>query len=118
MNKTTKIKQAHHKDAPVLGVYYLLAPIIASIAPAATAVPITPATFGPIACMSRKLEGLAFWPTTWDTRAAIGTADTPAEPISGLVLPPSRMHMILPKRQPAKVPAAKATRPRQIIKMV
>ena len=34
--------------------------LIASIAPAATAVPITPATFGPIACMSRKLEGLAF----------------------------------------------------------
>ena len=26
--------------------------------PAATAEPITPATFGPIACMSRKLDGL------------------------------------------------------------
>ena len=28
--------------------------------PAATAEPITPATFGPIACMSRKFAGLAF----------------------------------------------------------
>ena len=28
--------------------------------PAATAEPITPATFGPIACMSRKFAGFAF----------------------------------------------------------
>ena len=55
--------------------------------PAATAVPITPATFGPIACISRKFVGSASAPTFWDTRAAIGTADTPAEPISGLTLP-------------------------------
>ena len=33
--------------------------------PAATAEPITPATFGPIACMRRKLVGSSFWPTTW-----------------------------------------------------
>ena len=39
--------------------------------------PITPATLGPIACISRKLEGLAFWPSLLDTRAAMGTADTP-----------------------------------------
>ncbi len=32
-----------------------------SIVPAATAVPMTPATFGPIACMSRKLEGYSLW---------------------------------------------------------
>ena len=24
--------------------------------------PITPATLGPMACISRKLEGLSFWP--------------------------------------------------------
>lgn len=46
--------------------------------PAATAEPTTPATFGPMACMSRKLLGLASWPTVCDTRAAIGTAETPA----------------------------------------
>lgn len=45
--------------------------------PAATAEPTTPATLGPMACISRKLPGLYFWPTIWDTRAAIGTADTP-----------------------------------------
>ena len=33
--------------------------------PAAIAEPITPATFGPMACISRKLEGLAFWPSLW-----------------------------------------------------
>ena len=33
----------------------------------------TPATLGPMACMSRKLEGFSFWPTFWLTRAAIGT---------------------------------------------
>ena len=46
--------------------------------PAATAEPITPATFGPMACISRKFCGLASRPTLFDTRAAIGTADTPA----------------------------------------
>src|SRR5690606_16610079 len=47
--------------------------------------PITPATLGPMACINRKLCGLASRPTLLDTRAAIGTADTPAEPISGLI---------------------------------
>ena len=37
--------------------------------PAATAVPITPATFGPIACIKRKFVGSASEPTFWDTRA-------------------------------------------------
>ena len=27
--------------------------------------PITPATLGPSACISRKLEGLAFWPSSY-----------------------------------------------------
>ena len=40
--------------------YFATGPIIANMVPAATAVPITPATLGPIACMSKKLEGLAF----------------------------------------------------------
>ena len=53
--------------------------------PAATVEPITPATFGPIACINKKLLGFASCPTFCDTRAAIGTADTPAEPISGLI---------------------------------
>ena len=48
----------------------------------------TPATLGPMACISRKLEGLFFWPTVLATRAAMGTAETPAEPIRGLTLPP------------------------------
>ena len=38
--------------------YFATGPIIANMVPAATAVPITPATLGPIACMSRKLAGL------------------------------------------------------------
>ena len=54
--------------------------------PAAMAEPMTPATLGPMACISRKLPGLYFWPTIWDTRAAIGTADTPAEPMRGIDL--------------------------------
>ena len=37
--------------------YYLN---IARNTPAATAEPITPATFGPIACMSRKFDGFSF----------------------------------------------------------
>ena len=41
----------------------------------------------PIACINRKLDGSASAPTFCDTRAAIGTADTPAEPISGFTFP-------------------------------
>ena len=53
--------------------------------PAAIAVPITPETFGPIACINRKLPGSYSRPTLLETRAAIGTAETPAEPISGWI---------------------------------
>jgi biotin carboxyl carrier protein len=73
--------------------------------PAATAVPITPATLGPIACIRRKLEGSASEPTFCETLAAIGTADTPAEPISGLTLPCVTRHIILPNNTPAAAPA-------------
>ena len=65
-----------------------------SITPAATPEPITPATLGPMACINRKLEGFAFCPSTCDTRAAIGTADTPAEPMSGLIV-----HTLLSKKR-------------------
>ena len=39
--------------------------------PAATAVPITLVTFGPIACISRKLKGSTRCPSNWETLAAI-----------------------------------------------
>ena len=54
--------------------------------PAAIAEPITPATLGPIACIRRKLFESASRPTLLETRAAIGTAETPAEPINGLII--------------------------------
>ena len=47
--------------------------------PAATADPITPATLGPMACISRKFLGSALRPSVCETRAAIGTAEIPAE---------------------------------------
>ncbi len=46
----------------------------------------TPATLGPMACISSQLSGFSFLPSKWDIRAAIGTAETPAEPINGLIL--------------------------------
>ena len=55
--------------------------------PAATAEPITPATLGPIACISRKFVGSYFLPSFCATLAAMGTAETPAAPIRGLTLP-------------------------------
>ena len=80
--------------------------------PAATAVPITPATLGPIACISRKFVGSASAPTFWETLAAIGTAETPAEPISGLTFPCVIMHINFPNNTPAAVPNANAIKPR------
>ena len=80
--------------------------------------PMTPATLGPMACIRRKLVLLYFLPTSWDTRAAIGTAETPAEPMSGLILPPESRYMIRPPSRPPTVEMAKATRPRTMILMV
>ena len=71
-----------------------------------------------MACMSKKFAGLALAPTTWDTRAAIGTADTPAEPISGFVLPPSTKFINLPNNTPPAVPPMNATNPKQMIRSV
>ena len=45
-----------------LPVFYL-GPNNESITPADTAEPITPATLGPIACISKKFEGFSFCPT-------------------------------------------------------
>ena len=61
--------------------------------------------------MSKKLVGSASAPTFCDTLAAIGTADTPAEPMSGLTLPLVARHISLPNKTPPAVPTAKATRP-------
>ena len=74
--------------------------------PAATAEPITPATLGPIACINKKFCGLAFKPTRFDTRAAIGTADTPAEPINGLIGVLDTLFINLAINTPQAVPMA------------
>ena len=83
--------------------------------PAATAVPMTPATFGPIACIRRKFVGSACAPTFCETRAAIGTADTPAEPISGLIFPCVTTFRSWPSQTPPAVPKMNAIRPRTTI---
>ena len=66
-----------------------------------------------MACISRKFEGSAFWPSVCDTRAAIGTAETPAEPISGLILlsPFEKKFITLASSTPPAVPIAKAITP-------
>ena len=86
-------------------------PKMESRTPAATADPITPATLGPIACMRRKLEGLAFCPSLLATRAAMGTAETPAAPMRGLILPLESQYMSRPMRSPPTVAKAKAVFP-------
>ena len=58
--------------------------------------------------MSRKFAGLAFWPSTCETRAAIGTADTPAEPINGFTLPPVSLYITLPNSRPPTVENVKS----------
>ncbi len=85
--------------------------------PAAIAVPITPETFGPIAFIKRKFEGSYSRPTLFATRAAIGTAETPAEPMSGLIFFLRKRFMILAMMRPPAVATAKATRPRMMIPM-
>ena len=89
-----------------------------SSTPAAIADPITPATFGPMACIKRKFLGLALWPSIWATLAAIGTADTPAAPIRGLILPPVILFISLARSTPPAVPHPKATMPRAMILIV
>ena len=68
-----------------------------------------------MAFISRKLPGSYCWPTLLDTRAAMGTADTPAEPISGLILPPVSLFISLASSTPPAVPQPKANTPRTTI---
>ena len=49
--------------------------------------------------------------TTWETRAAMGTAETPADPISGLIFSFRKRFMTLASRRPPTVLKEKATRP-------
>ena len=70
-------------------------PNIAIKIPAMTAEPTVLATIGPIACISRWLCGLYRRAIFWDTRAAIGIADTPALPISGFTFPLVALFIIL-----------------------
>ena len=58
------------------------------------------------------------WPTIWDTRAAIGTAETPAEPIKGLMVLPQALFMILAVNSPPMVEMMKAAKPQKMIRMV
>ena len=82
--------------------------------PAATAEPITPATFGAMAWVRRWLEGSASRPTVSETRAASGTAETPALPMRGLIFLPSGRNrfMNLAKLTPKVVAITKDARPR------
>ena len=82
-------------------------------APAATAEPMTPATLGPMACMSRKLWRSYSRPRLLEIRALIGTALTPALPISGLsFLSDGRKRFIsFTKHTPLIVAMAKAAAP-------
>ena len=83
--------------------------------PAATAEPMTPDTFGAMACISRWFDGLYFRPSTSETRAASGTADTPALPIRGLILLPSLQNRFISFAQhtPPKVATTNDAAPRQ-----
>lgn len=91
-----------------------------SSAPAATAEPMTPATFGPIACIRRKFLRSYSSPRLLEMRADIGTADTPALPISGFsFLCSGRNKFInLTKSTPEHVATTKAQAPSTKMKIV
>ena len=59
--------------------------------------------------------GLYFRPTSWLTRAAIGTAETPAEPMRGLTFPLVTTYRILPIRRPPTVDRMNANTPSAMI---
>ncbi len=86
--------------------------------PAAIAEPMTPATLGPIACIRRKFSGLDSNPTLLLTLAAMGTAETPAEPINGLSGVLEKRFISLAIKIPDAVPIAKAIIPKQRIPKV
>ena len=80
--------------------------------PAAIAEPITPATFGPIACISKKFCGFDSNPTLFATLDAIGTAETPAAPINGLICVELATFMSFAIKTPLAVPIANAPFPK------
>ena len=84
--------------------------------PAVTAEPITPAMLGPMACIRRKLAGLAFCPSTWDTRAAMGTAEHRGTN-QWVILPPE-ISTRFPNSNPPTVAKENAIRPRPMIIIV
>ena len=79
--------------------------------PAAAADPMTPARLGPIACINRWLVLSYFNPCTWETLAAMGTAETPAEPIRGFIFSFKKRFIILTVSNPPIVQTAKSKRP-------
>lgn len=89
--------------------------------PAASAVPITPATLGPIAAISGfTLPPVCSETNFWTTRADMGTAETPAAPMQGLILFPSGRNRLrsFAKSTPPAVLKMKAMQPRTRMKMV
>jgi len=89
--------------------------------PAATADPITPATFGPIAAISRlTLPSVSLDTNDWTTRADIGTAETPAAPMQGLIFfdAGKKIFIAFAKRIPPAVLNENATAPSIKIKIV
>src|SRR5665648_297375 len=120
MNKTIIYKQRRPKPAlqkiklDLIRIYLNKA----IITEAATVVPITPATLGPIACINIKLPSFSFWATTLATRAAIGTADKPAPPIKGLRFAPVILFSNLVNNTPPAVLTINAIKPKRTISMV
>ena len=67
---------------------------------------------------SSTLEGFDSIPTLLETLAAIGTAETPAEPINGLIGSLESLFINLAINRPATVPTEKAAKPRKMIPKV
>lgn len=80
----------------------------------------TPATFGPMACMRRKLWRSYSRPRLLEMRALIGTALTPAFPISGFSFLPfgKKRFISLTNKIPLADAMMKARAPRAKILMV
>jgi hypothetical protein len=66
----------------------------------------------------RKFVGSASCPNVCDNLAAMGTADTPAEPMSGFTLSFTTRFMSLANRIPPIVPQLKAINPKAKIAKV
>ena len=64
-----------------------------------------------MACMRMKFVGSLPSDTLFETRAAIGTAETPAEPMSGFTFSFETRFISFAIRTPAAVPTQNAQRP-------